>query len=231
VTDDLGYSVQTKEELVARYIRDAIVAGRLGPGDRIRQQALAQELGMSPTPVREALRVLVTEGWLALIPHVGVSVAEHSSDGIEEAYRIREMLESQLAAEAACRITPAQMRQIRDLNTVFEQAFKANDAAAMREANFQFHRMIWAAANWPITDGILNALWARVPWAAMTGIRGRDSRTIKEHKKIIAALASGDPERAREVVRAHVLSGRADWEAATGGSSDAKTRALEPAVA
>lgn len=230
MSEDLAHPIQTKEEFVARYIRDAIVAGRLEPGERIRQQALAKELGMSPTPVREALRVLVTEGWLALIPHVGVSVAEHSSDGIDEAYRIREMLESQLAAEAATRITPAQMRQIRDLNSVFERAFKENDAAAMREANFQFHRMIWTAANWPITNGILNALWARVPWASMTGIRGRDSRTIKEHKKIVAALASGDPERAREVVRAHVRSGRADWEAASRDNSAAKASELEPAA-
>lgn len=228
---EAAISVATKEEAVARYVREAIVSGRLAPGERIRQQALADQLGMSPTPVREALRGLVTEGWLALVPHIGVSVAELSTDGIEETYRLREVLEGQLAAEAAAKMTPERMRQIRELNATVKAALKDNDAAAMRQANFQFHSFIWSAAGWPITVGILNSLWSKVPWAGMTGVRGRDRRTIKEHEQIISALASGDSERSREALQAHVRSGRADWHAASGISpSEDHLKRASPAV-
>lgn len=225
VSVGLTLSITTKEELVARYIRDAIVAGRLAPGERIRQQVLASELGISPTPVREALRGLVTEGWLELVPHVGVSVAAYSNEGIDETYRIRELLEGQLGAEAATRITPEQIRHLRDLNGVLEQVLKDNDAGAWREANFKFHGVIWSAASWPVANGILNALWVKVPWAAMT-VPGRESRTIKEHRRIITALASGDSERTREAVAAHVRSGRADWLAALELTGSSRTSSL-----
>lgn len=206
----------TKEEFVARHIREAIVSGRLAPGERIRQQQLADELGMSPTPVREALRGLVTEGWLELKPHVGVSVAEIRQDSIDEVYRLRELLESRLAASAAPKITAAQLRELREINRSFEQAHRANDHGAAREANFKFHAFIWEVAGWPVTAGILNGLWRQAPWTTMSGVKGRERRTLKEHNQIIAALASGDPERAREAHAAHVRSGRADYHHAVG---------------
>src|ERR1700744_3232261 len=102
----------TKEEYVARYIREGIRAGVWEPGERLRQQQLADELGMSPTPVREAVRSLVKEGWLQLRPHIGVSVAEIDPAKVDEVYRLRETLESRLAAEAADKITPPQLREL-----------------------------------------------------------------------------------------------------------------------
>src|ERR1700712_2994748 len=110
----------TKEEYVARYIREGIVAGRWEPGERLRQQQLADELGMSPTPVREAVRSLVKEGWLQLRPHIGVSVAEADPTKVEEVYRLREILESRLAAEAADKITPPQLRELAQVHEAFK---------------------------------------------------------------------------------------------------------------
>jgi DNA-binding GntR family transcriptional regulator len=210
-------SILTKEELVARYVREAIVAGRLSPGERIRQQALATELGMSPTPVREALRGLVTEGWLALVPHVGVSVAEVNQDGVDEVYRLREMLESRLAADAARRMTRAQIAQIREINDAYKRASRDNNSGLARETNFHFHAYIWEAAGWPQTVAILHALWVKAPWAAMSGVRGRERRTIKEHNSIVAALASGDSAKAQESLAVHIRSGRSDYHKAIHG--------------
>jgi DNA-binding GntR family transcriptional regulator len=210
-------SLTTKEGFVAQYVREAIVAGRLKPGERIRQQSLATELGMSPTPVREALRALVTEGWLKLIPHVGVSVADVNYDGIDEVYALREMIEGRLAAEAAQRITAAQLGQLRAINQDYREA-STNDAAALtRELNFRFHETIWEAAGWPTAVGILHSLWVRAPWVAMSGVRGREERTFKEHQKVIAALKSGDAERSRDALAGHVRSGRADFHKITEG--------------
>jgi DNA-binding GntR family transcriptional regulator len=206
----------TKEELVAQHVREAIVAGRLAPGERIRQQQLADELGISPTPVREALRALVTEGWLESRPHVGVSVAESNPSLVDEVYRLREMLEGRMAQEAAARITPGQLRRLRELNDACKEAYRVNDFSGGREANFRFHETVWEAASWPVAIGILNALWAQAPWAAMTGVRGREKRTVKEHATVIAALNKKDAEAARDAMAAHIRSGRADYLAVVG---------------
>jgi DNA-binding GntR family transcriptional regulator len=206
----------TKEEYVARFVREAIVAGRLLPGERIRQQVLADDLGVSPTPVREALRRLVTEGWLVLNPHVGVSVAEADHAGIDEMYHLREMLESDLAAEAARQITPEELAIIREVHTRFKRATRAHDHAAAREANFQFHILVWQAANAPLTVSILNSLWAQMPWGPMSTVKGREHRTVVEHTEVVDALIGHDPERARRALSDHVNSGRRDFFQAYG---------------
>jgi DNA-binding GntR family transcriptional regulator len=207
----------TKEEYVARYIREGIVAGRWEPGERLRQQQLADELGMSPTPVREAVRSLVKEGWLDLRPHIGVSVAEIDHDLVDEVYRLREMLEGRMAAEAAERITAAQLRRLEELHEALREASEANDHGAVRERNFQFHALVWEAAGWPVAVGILNALWAQAPWSTMGGVIGREKLTYKEHARVVEALKGGDPDRSREALVAHIRSGRSDYVKATAG--------------
>jgi DNA-binding GntR family transcriptional regulator len=201
----------TKEEYVARYVREGIVAGRWEPGERLRQQQLADELGMSPTPVREAIRSLVKEGWLQLRPHIGVSVAEIDPDKVEEVYRLREILESRLAFEAATKITPPQLRELTDVHEGFKVAAAAKDHNAARERNFQFHASIWEAADWPMTVGVLNALWAQAPWSTMGNFAGRATLTYEEHGRVLEALEAGDPDRSGDALAAHVRSGRGDY--------------------
>lgn len=201
----------TKEELVARHIREAVVSGRFTPGQRLLQNQLAAELGVSPTPVREALRGLVTEGWLVSESHVGVSVAQINQDGIDEIYRLRALLEGDLAAEAAPRITEAKLAEIRGVNLLYRQAAMARDVAAARAANLQFHAAVWAVASSPVAVGVLNSLWARVPRPATELVEDRNQKTIDEHDVVIAALASRDAERARDALAAHVRSGQHDY--------------------
>jgi DNA-binding GntR family transcriptional regulator len=201
----------TKEESVARYIREGIVAGRWEPGERLRQQQLADELGMSPTPVREAVRSLVKEGWLQLRPHIGVSVSEIDPAKVDEVYRLREILESRLAAEAAAKITPPQLRELAEVHEGFKEASARQDHNAARERNFQFHSLIWEAAGWPMTVGILNSLWAQAPWSTMGNFAGRETLSYEEHGRVLEALQAGDPERSAEALAAHVRSGRGDY--------------------
>jgi DNA-binding GntR family transcriptional regulator len=212
----------TKEEYVARYIREGIVAGRWEPGERLRQQQLADELGMSPTPVREAVRSLVKEGWLQLRPHIGVSVAEIDPSKIDEVYRLREILERRLASEAAGKMTPAELRELAEVHEGFKAAAAAKDHNAARERNFQFHASIWEAADWPMAVGILNSLWAQAPWSTMGNFAGRETLTYEEHGRVLEALESGDAERAGEALAAHVRSGRADYHKTFGDGADYK---------
>jgi DNA-binding GntR family transcriptional regulator len=201
----------TKEELVARHIRQSIAAGRLAPGQRLLQKQIAEELGISPTPVREALRGLVTEGWLTSESHIGVSVAQVNKDGIDEIYRLRALLEGDLAAEAAKRITSQELGEIRLINSKYRQAANAEDLADARAANLQFHAAIWEAANSPFAVNLLNSLWARVPRPAAGVVKDRHQKTVAEHENVIAALASGNPDRAREALNEHIRSGQVDY--------------------
>jgi DNA-binding GntR family transcriptional regulator len=132
-------------------------------------------------------------------------------------YRIRELIEGQLAAEAAKRITPLQLARIRETHEQFKEASLRGDHGAAREANFHFHAAVWDAASWPVAVRVLNALWAQVPVGPMTGVTGRESRTFKEHAAVIAALTKRDPERAQEALAAHVRSGRTDYHKAIAG--------------
>lgn len=175
------------------------------------QNQLAEELGVSPTPVREALRGLITEGWLKRELHVGASVAEINREGIDEIYRLRALLEGDLAAEAAARVSPALVKELREINKTYRQATRSKDVPAARAANFKFHAAIWAGANSPFAVGLLNSLWARAPWQTTGLIKERNRKTISEHDEVIEALAGGDPDLARKALAGHIRSGQSDY--------------------
>lgn len=204
----------TKEELVARHVRRLVVSGQMTAGTRIRQQQLADELGVSPTPVREALRSLVSEGWLVSVPHIGVSVAGVKSEGLDEIFTVRQMLEGYLAEEAARRMTDDVLDQLRRLNRQFDKAFRRKKFIEARRINYEFHLLIWETACCPVTLGIVNGLWAKFPWNTLGSVAGRGERTVHEHDDLVAALAERDAARAGKAILVHMQSGRADLELA-----------------
>lgn len=214
----------TKEELVARHVRQLIVSGQLKPGARLRQQQLADELGVSPTPVREALRSLISEGWLVAVPHIGVSVAEVNYEGLDEIFTVRQMLEGYLAEGAARRMTDDVLVTLRKLNQEFEDASNRQEFIEARRANYEFHLLVWETAGAPVTLGIINRLWAKFPWNSLGAVPGRGERTVHEHQDLIEALAARDPERSAKALIAHIQSGRTDLErsmvAGRAGSGD-----------
>lgn len=200
----------TKEEYVARRVREMVVSGEMPPGMRIRQQEIADSLGVSATPVREALRRLISEGYLASIPHVGVSVAEVNRDNLEEIYRIRQLLEGFLAYEAAARATPEDIAALRGRNEEFRQASERGDYVEARRVNYRFHAYTWELAAQPVTLQIVNFLWGKFPWNTLGKVSGRDERTLVEHDELIEALAAGDRDRADKALRRHIESGHHD---------------------
>ena len=188
-----------------------IVSGELPAGTRLRQQQLADQLGVSPTPVREAMRSLTSEGWLRSIPHVGVSVAEINFDGLDEIYRLRTMAEGYLAEEAAKHATPAVIDQLRALNGEFGNAYLQGRIIDARRLNYEFHLLVWEAAKLPVTLRVVNELWAKFPLHGLGQVEGRGERTIREHDVLIEALAHNDPKYAGEALTSHIGSGRHDW--------------------
>lgn len=219
--DDQGRSSAqflTKKEYVAQRLREMIVSGQMAPGTRIRQLQFAADLGISATPVREAIRQLESEGYLQSRPHVGASVRAINREGLEEIYHVRSMLEGWLAREAASRMTDADIAELRGLCDEFNLFTRRDDHVAARRANYRLHRLIWERAAQSATLEIVNTLWAKFPWDTLNYVPGRDERTMREHEDLVAALQARDPEGAEAALRAHIASGRRDYFSSVAGA-------------
>ena len=217
---------------MALRLREMIVSGQMAPGTRILQLQLqlAADLGISATPVREAIRQLESEGYLQSTPHVGASVREINREGLEEIYHVRSMLEGWLAREAAVRMTDADHAALRALSEEFNQFTRRGDHVAARRANYRLHRLVWERAAQPATLEIVNTLWAKFPWDTLNYVPGRDERTMREHGALVAALQASDPDAAEGALKAHIASGRHDYFAAVAGGRSSARWSSSPAT-
>jgi DNA-binding GntR family transcriptional regulator len=204
-----GPDILTKKQYAADWLREMIVSGDLTPGRRVRQQEIADRLGISATPVREAILQLETEGYLEAIPHVGVRVAELPADHRDEVTELRKLLEGQLARTAAARITDEQIERLSELQLGFEEAVERSDAREARRVNYQLHRYIWDIAERDVTRQVVQGLWARVPWHSLDDVAVRGRQSVVEHAKLVAALSDRDPDGAHLATEQHIDSSHA----------------------
>jgi DNA-binding GntR family transcriptional regulator len=203
------HDIITKKQYAANWLREMIVSGDLPPGRRVRQQEVADRLGMSATPVREAILQLETEGYLESMPHVGVRVAELAADYRDEVTELRKLLEGQLARTAAQRITDEQIEQLNMLRVTFQDAVGRFDARGARRTNYQLHRFIWEVAGRDVTQQIVQGLWARVPWHSLDDVAVRGRQSAIEHEDLVNALIAHDPDEAQLATERHIESSRA----------------------
>jgi len=195
-----------KADLAYDYLREQIVNGSLAPGQRVTLAELSGACGMSHMPVREALVRLQREGLLESEPHKGMRVMRLSLGDARELFAIRAELEG-LAAHSAC--AAADARLVPDLDAInqrFVDAFSEVDYTAMGAANWAFHQRILRSAGNAQLNRMLESVWTasqryRLGYKL---IPGRAQCTIEEHAQIIAAIRSGDPERARFAAREHI---------------------------
>jgi DNA-binding GntR family transcriptional regulator len=201
-------------------LRRRLADGTYPPGSRLREEDLAAQLGVSRTPVREALRRLDAEGWLRVVPNQGAFAADWSDADIEEVYDLRAVLESHAAEHAA---KAGDRRQLAVMEAACDEAeflLPAGDTAAVEaisDANVRFHRALWAMSGQVRCGAILSSL--AVPPMALRNFRNFDAaglrRSIDQHREMIAAIGAGDAAWASAVMRAHVQAGRAVFRAAT----------------
>jgi len=201
----------TKEEFVTRRLRERVISGELVPGTRLRQEQLAADFGISATPVREALRRLVTEGYLESRPHVGVAVAHSVAEWTLEVFEIRQSLEGKLAGRASQNMTSERIALLRQLNRDFAEATARRDYVAARLLNYRFHHLIWEDANLPVTLEIVNSLWAKFPLDNLGNVEGRGERSIEEHEHLIQCIERRNERNAEHAAYVHIGSGRQDF--------------------
>jgi DNA-binding GntR family transcriptional regulator len=196
----------TKTEAAFRAVRMAIEDGRFAPGERLRVSAIVEALGMSPTPIREALRLLQAEGLVKHHPHRGMVVAEFSTSTMEEIHRLRVLLEPLAAELATVRAGDAEVREMRRLHDVLQGLLASDDVRRMAELNAAWHKAIHAAAASPHLSDFIDRLWTSIPVPALWLTR-RAQLSVEQHGAVMEAIERRDAPAASAAMRAHIESG------------------------
>ena len=201
---------RTASAAAADLIREAIVDGRVVPGQRLKEEELAQQLGISRTPIREALLVLQTEGLLEATPNRGATVRSYDRADLEEMYDLRALLESHAARRAASRVTADQREALRASCDRFATLVGGDDLQAIVGENAFFHETILAAAASPRLTAMVRQVVA-LPLVYKSYVwYSPDQLTASQryHLQLLDALERGDGERAEQVMRDHVFEAR-----------------------
>jgi DNA-binding GntR family transcriptional regulator len=190
----------TDRVLVA--LREAITSGRLPADARIKQEQIAAELGVSRTPVREALHLLEQEGLVRLVPRRGALVQGFTAADVRELYELRELLEPAAAALATARATEA------DRETVQRLAALTERRRGGFEANRDFHRALCAPCGNGLVMRTLDSVWTHRAASGLFAYQMRPAGAVErmaaEHADIAQAFAAGDAARLRALVHDHV---------------------------
>jgi DNA-binding GntR family transcriptional regulator len=187
---------------VANSIRDQILSGVLTAGEQIKQQQLAVELGVSHIPVREAFKILESEGFVVLHPRRGAFVAELTVDNAKETWELRSVLEPMAVQHSVPCVTDLHLKRAEGL---MKQAAEAVDHVAWMRLNWAFHRELYSAAQRPMLLEMINSLWNTVDryCTVLTRANGR-KHVLCDHPELLTAYKRGDSSAAVELVTAHM---------------------------
>ncbi|WP_433348862.1 GntR family transcriptional regulator [Microtetraspora malaysiensis] len=187
---------QTTQQYVLEQLRRAILTGQLAPGSAIRQDALAEQLGVSRVPIREALKILEGEGQVIYRPRRGYMVAELALEDFLEVYRIRQILEEEAVRSAIERITDEDIQRLQDAHADVVAAGQAGEIIAMAAANRRFHFTLIDAAGMPRLRRFLSILWdaSDVYRSLYYSEESNRDRVEREHQGIIDAVRARDTE-------------------------------------
>ena len=197
----------TKTALAVHALRSAILRGDIAPDATLTVGRIAQMLGMSPTPVREAIRTLQAEGLLRHEPHHTVSVNRYSPQDIHDLYQMRADLESQATRIATTRLDDATLDQLAALNRRMRELALAGDIDTLNQLNGEWHLLIYGAADNRILLDVVQHLWKKFVWDINWILPGRSLRSIEEHDAVLEALRARDADEAVNRMRAHLQYG------------------------
>jgi DNA-binding GntR family transcriptional regulator len=200
---ELGESRQLSAR-VASYLREAIMAGELRALEYIRTEHLASQLGVSATPVREALMVLQSEGVVRWEPRRGFRVLPLRRQDVLDLFALQAHVAGELAARATAELSPSDIQELRDTQAALCAAAASGDLARVGELNHDLHRTINRAAASDRLASTLNMLTHHVPRSYYARISGWTDATVTDHDEILLALSRRDPEAARVAMDRHI---------------------------
>lgn len=193
-------------DVVFKTLRQAILRGELAPGERLMEIQLAERLGVSRTPIREAIRKLELEGLVLMIPRKGAEVAKISEQNLRDVLEVRRSLE-ELAIGLSCqRITPEELKELEDTEELFVQAVSEGDAMKIAQTDELYHEIIYNSTKNNKLVQILNNLREQMYRYRLEYIKDEDKRQILlvEHNHILRALSLRHVEEAKMAIREHI---------------------------
>lgn len=193
-------------DVVFNTLRQAILRGELQPGERLMEIRLANKLGVSRTPIREAIRKLELEGLVVMIPRRGAEVAEITEKSLRDVLEVRKALE-ELAAKLACeKIRKEEIEELKVAANEFAETMKTGDVTAYAEADVRFHDIIYRTTDNQRLIQLLNNLREQMYRYRVEYLKREESHEVlvEEHNNIIAMLEKRDEKRAVEAVCKHI---------------------------
>jgi DNA-binding GntR family transcriptional regulator len=195
-------------ETVYQRLRAQILFGEMAPGQAVTIQGLTESLNAGMTPVREAIRRLISDGALVFQDNRRVSVPALSGDDIEQIAFLRKTMESELARRAAGRMNATVLGQLDRVDKAVDRAILSGDVAGYLQRNYDFHALINARAKAPILTGLVDRLWLRFgPSLRVVCGRFGTQNLPDRHKDLLAALNAGDPAAAAHAMQLDVGQG------------------------
>lgn len=195
-------------ELVFEALREAIIDATLPPGERLMEVQLAEELGVSRTPVREAIRKLELEGFVVMIPRKGAYVAGISLKDVADVFEIRAALEGLASGLAAERITEEELEELERLLVRKAEVIEENDLEQLVEVDTMFHDVLYKASRNEKLVQIINNLREQIQRFRTTSLAypGRMKVALEEHKKIVEAISERNIALAQALAQEHIES-------------------------
>lgn len=193
-------------EIVFETLREAIISGVLKPGERLMEVQLAEEMGVSRTPVREAIRKLELEGFVVMVARKGAYVAGISVKDVTDVFEIRAALEGLAAYLAAGRATEEELEEMERVLVAKSAFLEASDLDSLVEKDTQFHELLYRSSRNQRLIQILSNLREQINRfrAVSLASPGRGKEALEEHKKILEAVASRDAELAQKLGQEHI---------------------------
>lgn len=197
-------------EVVFNTLRKAILKGELKPGERLMEIALAERLGVSRTPVREAMRKLELEGLVVMIPRRGAQVANITEKDLNDVLEVRIALENLSIENACARMTEEQLAQLLDAARTFEKTMADGNLVKLAEADVAFHEVIYQASDNRRLNQVLNNLREQIYRYRVEYLKDEDTRNllVKEHEELYEAIRARDAALAQEISFRHIENQR-----------------------
>lgn len=197
---------KTLHQEATAQIRQMIREGSLVRGQKIDEKHLSEIMGVSRTPVREALRVLQSEGLINLIPHKGAHVVKPSIEEVRDLFEVMGVLEGTCARLAAFRMKKDGLKKLQSLHRSLEKHFKSRDAKSYLETNHHFHVLLQELSGNKVLNDILNGLRQKILLYRHRQLHHKDrfEKSMQEHQLIMEALQRHDPELAETVMLKHL---------------------------
>lgn len=191
---------------IAHEIKAAILSGQLAPASELVQENIANLLGVSRTPVREAFQLLEKDGFIDLVNSKKAIVKKFDATDVSEHYDLRALLEGQVAQKAA--LNHINTKTLHEFISAMDELLGVSDFI---EKNQTFHQVIWDAAQSPKHVELINHLWNRIPAEIVSSSREDHQQANREHKAIVLALDNRDGIRANQMMREHILRTKQDY--------------------